>query len=170
MIKVMHVDTVFEVFIFKFFYFGYFFYARRGTYLMMVNFLKTLKPPISGESSTKMSYLGPPHTNTRSYGIKRWNTTRKKYLFLHPPIPPWSRWSPLSGNICGCKNKSIFNFTIVRIFWPKKPLGGDPYFNLHNFWIKSSTCNEHCPSIVRFESGKKATFWNPPPPSGDLVG
>ena len=32
MIKVMHVDTVFEVFIFKFFYFGYFFYARRGTY------------------------------------------------------------------------------------------------------------------------------------------
>ena len=50
MIKVMHVDTVFEVFIFKFFYFGYFFYARRGTYLMMVNFLKTLKPPISGES------------------------------------------------------------------------------------------------------------------------
>ena len=86
--KVMHVDTVFEVFIFKFFYFGYFFYARRGTYLMMVNFLKTLKPPISGESSTKMSYLGPPHTNTRFYGIKRWNTTRKKNLFLAPPIPP----------------------------------------------------------------------------------
>ena len=27
---------------------------------MMVNFLKTLKPPISGESSTEMSYLGPP--------------------------------------------------------------------------------------------------------------
>ena len=25
-------------------------------------------------------------------------------------------------------------------------------------------------SIVRFESGKKATFWNPPPPCGDLVG
>ena len=42
MIKVMHVDTVFEVFIFKFFIFGYFFYARRGAYLMMVNFLKTL--------------------------------------------------------------------------------------------------------------------------------
>ena len=88
MIKVMRVDTVFEVFIFKFFYFGYFFYARRGTYLMMVNFLKTLEPPISGESSTKMSYLGPPHTNTRFYGIKRWNTTRKKNLFLAPPIPP----------------------------------------------------------------------------------
>ena len=78
MIKVMHVDTVFEVFIFKFFYVGYFFYARRGTYLMMVNFLKTLKPLISGESSTKMSYLGPPQTNTRFYGIKRWNTMRKK--------------------------------------------------------------------------------------------
>ena len=25
-------------------------------------------------------------------------------------------------------------------------------------------------SIVRFESGKKVTFWNPPPPRGDLVG
>ena len=24
-------------------------------------------------------------------------------------------------------------------------------------------------SIVRFESGKKVTFWNPPPPSVDLV-
>ena len=75
MIKAMHVDTVFEVFIFNFFIFGYFFYARRGAYLMMVNFLKSLKPPISGESSTKMSYLGPPHTNTRSYGINagiRW--------------------------------------------------------------------------------------------------
>ena len=120
MIKVMHVDTVFEVFIFKFFYFGYFFYARRGTYLMMVNFLKTLKPPISGESSTKMSYLGPPHTNTRSYGIKRWNTTRKKYLFLHPPIPPWSRWSPLSGNICGCKNRSLYFFHFWSTFWIKK--------------------------------------------------
>ena len=84
MIKVMHVDTVFEVFIFNFFYFGYFFYARRGTYLMMLNFLKTLKPPISGESSTKMSYLGPPHTNTLSYGIKRWNTMRKKKkMWLH---------------------------------------------------------------------------------------
>ena len=44
MVKVMHVDTLFEVFMFKFFYFGYFFYARRGTYLMMVNFLKTQNP------------------------------------------------------------------------------------------------------------------------------
>ena len=122
MIKVMHVDTVFEVFIFKFFYFGYFFYARRGTYLMMVNFLKTLKPPISGESSTKMSYLGPPHTNTRSYGIKRWNTTRKKYLFLVPPIPPWSRWPSDSGKLRVTKNKWIFNFTFVRIFGPKSVL------------------------------------------------
>ena len=73
MIKVMHVDTVFEVFIFNFFYFGYFFYTRRGTYLMMVNFLKTLKPPISGESSTKMSYFGPPHTNTAVHDLTALN-------------------------------------------------------------------------------------------------
>ena len=25
-------------------------------------------------------------------------------------------------------------------------------------------------SMFRFESGKKVTFWNPPPPRGDLVG
>ena len=115
MIKVMHVDTVFEVFIFNFFYFGYFFYARRGTYLMMVNFLKTLKPPISGESSTKMSYLGPPHTNTRSYGIKRWNTMRKKKLFLAPPIPPWSRWPSDSGKLRGSKNKCFFLIVFQRL-------------------------------------------------------
>ena len=103
MIKTLHVDTVFEVFIFKFFNFGYSFYARRGTYryLMMVNFLKTLEPPISGESSTKMSYLRPPHTNTRSYGIKRWNTMRKKKIFVVPPIPLWSRWSSDSCKLRG---------------------------------------------------------------------
>ena len=68
MIKVMHVDTVFEVFILKFFYFGYFFYAHGGTYLMMVNFLKTLKPPISGESSTKNGLFG---ATTHKYTILR---------------------------------------------------------------------------------------------------
>ena len=115
MIKVMHVDTVFEVFIFKFFYFGYFFYARRGTYLMMVNFLKTLKPPISGESSTKMSYLGPPHTNTRSYGIKRWNTTRKKYLFLEPRSLPESDGHRDHGGIGGAKNKFFFLVVFQRL-------------------------------------------------------
>ena len=58
MIKVMHVDTVFEVFIFKFFYFGYFFYARRGTYLMMVNFLKTLNPRFRGKVVQKCPIWG----------------------------------------------------------------------------------------------------------------
>ena len=124
MIKVMHIDTVFEVFIFKFFYFGYFFYARRGTYLMMVNFLKTLKPPISGESSTKMSYFGPPHTNTRSYGIKRWNTTRKKKKICKQTIPPWSQWASDSGYIVCLQIKWIFNFTIVRIFLRAEVVSG----------------------------------------------
>ena len=81
--KVMHVDTVFEVFIFKFLYFGYFFYAHGGTYLMMVNFLKTLKPPISGESSTKMSYLGPTQIHdltALNAGIRR---EKNIYFWYH---------------------------------------------------------------------------------------
>ena len=150
MIKVMHVDTVFEVFIFKFFYFGYFFYARRGTYLMMVNFLKTLKPPISGESSTKMSYLGPPQTNTRFYGIKRWNTTRKKNLFLAPPIPPWSRWPSDSGKLRGAKNKWIFNFTKYLFFCPKKPLGGDPYSGTCSVWHRYMYSCTACTGLHTF--------------------
>ena len=69
----------------------------------------------------------------RFYGIKRWNMMRKKKLFLHPPIPPWSRWSPLSGNICGCQNKSIYFFHFWSTFWIKKwellwpLLGGGQY-------------------------------------------
>jgi len=37
----MYVDTVITVFIFLFLIFGYFFYARRGAYLMVAIFLKT---------------------------------------------------------------------------------------------------------------------------------
>ena len=48
MIKVMHVDNVFEVFIFLILIFGYFFYARRGAYLMVAIFLKTLKSNFRG--------------------------------------------------------------------------------------------------------------------------
>ena len=68
MVKVMHVDTVFEVYILNFFFFGYFFYARRGAYRYqyLMKVFKTLfynpQTPISGESSTKLSYLGPPLT------------------------------------------------------------------------------------------------------------
>ena len=140
MVKVMHVDTVFEVFIFKFFFFGYFFYSRRGAYLMMVNFLKTLEPPISGESSTKMSYLGPPHTNTRFYGIKRWNTTRKKNLFLAPPIPPWSRWPSDSGKLRGSKNKWIYLFTFESLFGSKSGSCGDPYNKSPKVMVKQGKC------------------------------
>ena len=59
---------------------------------MMVNFLKTLKPPISGESSTKMSYLGPPHTNT---SILRQDTITRSLTYYWNaknttrPIPTW---------------------------------------------------------------------------------
>ena len=85
MIKVMHVDTVFEVFMFKSFYFGYFFYARRGTYLMMVNFPK---PSFGGKKYKNVLFGATTHKLHQSYGIKRWNTMRKKNLFLAPPIPP----------------------------------------------------------------------------------
>ena len=103
MIKVMHLDTVFEVFIFKFFYFGYFFYARRGTYLMMVNFLKTLKPPISGESSTKMSYLGPPqiHDLTALNAGIRWERKSQisTNLEKNAPVMPTSPSNHVSGKL-----------------------------------------------------------------------
>ena len=59
MVKVMHVDTVFEVYILNFFFFGYFFYARRGAYRYqyLMKVFKTLF-----YKSTKLSYLGPPLT------------------------------------------------------------------------------------------------------------
>ena len=44
----MYVDTVITVFIFLFLIFGYFFYARRGAYLMVAIFLKTLKSNFRG--------------------------------------------------------------------------------------------------------------------------
>ena len=36
--------------------------------------------------------------------------------------------------------------------------------------LRSTEYSRQYVSIVRFESGKKVTFWNPPPPRGDLVG
>ena len=56
----------------------------------------------------------------RFYGIKRWNTMRKKNLFLAPPIPPWSRWPSDSGKLRGAKNKSIYFFHFWSTFWIKK--------------------------------------------------
>ena len=44
----MYVDTVITVFIFLFLIFGYFSYARRGAYLMVAIFLKTLKSYFRG--------------------------------------------------------------------------------------------------------------------------
>ena len=96
-------------------------------YLWCFSVLFKIVRPISGESSTKLPIWGHHTQKHRFYGIKRWNTMRKKNLFLEPPIPPWSRWPSDSGKLRGSKNKWIFNFTIVTIFWPKKPLGGDPY-------------------------------------------
>ena len=111
-------------------------------YLWCFSVLLKIVRPISGESSTKLPIWGHHTQIHRFYGIKRWNTMRKKNLFLVTPIPPWSRWPSDSGKLRVTKNKWIFNFTIVTIFWPKKPLGGDPYCieNLeviHHPWTQS---------------------------------
>ena len=54
MIKVMHVDNVFEVFIFLILIFGYFFYARRGAYLIMFILLKTFSGASRHNASQKI--------------------------------------------------------------------------------------------------------------------
>ena len=53
MIKVMHVDNVFEVFIFLILIFGYFFYARRGAYLIMFILLNTFSGASRHNASQK---------------------------------------------------------------------------------------------------------------------
>ena len=71
-----HVDTVFEVFIFKFFSLVTFFMHVGVLFDDGYNFLN------SGESSTKCPIWATTHIQrTRSFGIKdfkRWNTMRKK--------------------------------------------------------------------------------------------
>ena len=45
----MHLDNVFDVFIFLFYIFGYFFCARRGAYLMSVKFYLFLSSNFGGK-------------------------------------------------------------------------------------------------------------------------
>ena len=47
--------------------------------------------PISGESSTKLPIWGHHTQIHRFYGIKRWNTMRKKISDLYKPIKKCSR-------------------------------------------------------------------------------
>ena len=118
-------------------------------YLWCFSVLFKIVRPISGESSTKLPIWGHHTQKHRFYGIKRWNTMRKKNLFLVTPIPPWSRWPSDSGKLRVTKNKWIFNFTIVRIFWPKKPLGGDPN-NIHTYMcthLNTTGTGVHVPGI-----------------------
>ena len=89
-------------------------------YLWCFSVLFKIVRPISGESSTKLPIWGHHTQIHRFYGIKRWNTMRKKYLFLEPPIPPWSRWPSDSGKLRGSKNKSIYFFHFWITFWIKK--------------------------------------------------
>ena len=77
MIKVMHVDTVFEVFILIFFILDIFFMHVGVPIWWWVIFSKPSNPWFRGKVVQKCPIWGH-HTNTRSYGIKRWNTTRKK--------------------------------------------------------------------------------------------
>ena len=43
------------------------------------------------------------------------------------------------------------------------------YIGLEDRAMRERDREREAMSIVRFESGKKVTFWNPPPPCGDLV-
>ena len=86
MTKVMYVHTVITVFIFLFIIFGYFFYARRGAYLMVAIFLKTLNSNFRGQIVHFRGHIvhfgavtDPLH---RSYGIKRWKGNGNNY-FIH---------------------------------------------------------------------------------------
>ena len=84
MTKVMYVDTVITVFIFLFLIFGYFFYARRGAYLIMFIMLKTFSGASRHNASQKIFKIQatmqlPPH--------QRWKSDGRKKLFLHPHIP-----------------------------------------------------------------------------------
>ena len=122
----MCVDNVFEDF-YAWNFFWLKFLCLNACLLWCFSVLFKIVRPISGESSTKLPIWGHHTQKHRFYGIKRWNTMRKKYSFLEPPIPPWSRWPSDSGKLRGSKNKWIFNFTPYSFQHLKKWLGGDPY-------------------------------------------
>ena len=73
-----------------------------------------------GEMVQKWPIWGHHTQIHRFYGIKRWNTIRKKYLFLVTPTPPCSRWPSDSGNLRVTKNKSLLMFYKLFTFWLKK--------------------------------------------------
>jgi hypothetical protein len=90
MIKVMHVDNVFEVFIFLILIFGYFFYARRGAYLFMFILLKTFSGASRHNASQKI-FENSSHRATMQYTTpstlnQRW-TDEKKKIFCKQTIP-----------------------------------------------------------------------------------
>ena len=81
MIKVMHVDNVFEVFIFLILIFGYFFYARRGAYLIMFILLKTFSGASRHNPVKKSSKFKPP-CNNHPINAATW-MEEKNYFCTH---------------------------------------------------------------------------------------
>ena len=86
--------------------------------------------PISGESSTKFPIWGHHTQIHRFYGIKRWNTMRKKISDPYKPRKKLSRHAHESIKPClygtgalevGAEKKSELVF-----FISKRALGGDP--------------------------------------------
>ena len=132
MITVIHVYNVFDVLFFLFFFFGSIFYAWIHAYLWCFSVLFKIVRPISGESSTKLPIWGHHTQIHRFYGIKRWNTMRKKKKNVVTPIPPCSQWPSDSGKLYVTTNKWIFHFTKDLFFCPKKPLGVHPYYNIRS--------------------------------------
>ena len=74
----MHVDNVFEVFIFLILIFGYFFYARRGAYLIVFILLKTFSGASRHNASQKIFKI---QATMQYHPINAGNGWKKKIIF-----------------------------------------------------------------------------------------
>ena len=93
----MHVDNVFEVFIFLILIFGYFFYARRGAYLIMFILLKTFSGASRHNASQKIFKI--QDTMQYQHPINAGREEKKIYSANKLYIPSWSHRASDSGNI-----------------------------------------------------------------------
>ena len=77
----MHVDNVFEVLIFLILIFGYFFYARRGAYLIMFILLNTFSGASRHNASQKILKFKPPCNTSTPSTLER--EEKKNYSATH---------------------------------------------------------------------------------------
>ena len=121
------------MFFFSYFFFGSIFYAWIHAYLWCFSVLFKIVRPISGESSTKLPIWGHHTQIHRFYGIKRWNTMRKKISNFHKPRKKCSRHAhesikPRLWQIRALEVGAEKIFLDVT-FISKRALGGPPYIS-----------------------------------------